>query len=84
MNIRETVYRQIKSVAEQEGKHLPPLTDDVNMMEAGLDSLCMAILIANLDDELKRLPFEADDVEIPVSIGDLIAVYEKASEHASA
>jgi acyl carrier protein len=78
------VYDRVKSVADQQRKVLPPLTDGLRMLESGLDSLCIAILIANLDDELDLSPFDADDVEIPETLGDLVRVYEDASENAAA
>ena len=84
MNIRAVVYDRVKSVAEQQRKVLPPLTDDLRILESGLDSLCLAILIANLDDELNLSPFDADEVEIPVTLGDLVRVYENAAENATA
>jgi acyl carrier protein len=84
MSIRMVVYDRVKSVADQQRKLLPPLTDDLRMLESGLDSLCIAILIANLDDELNLNPFDADDVEIPVTLGDLVRVYENAAENAAA
>jgi acyl carrier protein len=84
VDIRQTVFDQILSVAVQQGKTLPPLTDDLGMLESGLDSLCVAILIANLDDELRVSPFESDNVEIPITFGDLVRLYENAVENASA
>ena len=82
--IRGTVYEQIRSVAVQQNRVLPRLDDDVGLMESGLDSLCIAILIANLDDKLNVDPFgSGDEVEIPVTIGDLVRVYEAAAAHAA-
>jgi acyl carrier protein len=84
MNVRETVYDQVKIVGEEQSKLLPVLTDDMCLVESGMDSLCIAILIARLDDELSLSPFGSDDVEIPVTLGDLIRLYENAAENASA
>jgi hypothetical protein len=84
VSIRTVVYDRVKSVADQQRKVLPPLSDGLRMLESGLDSLCIAILIANLDDELNLSPFDADDVEIPETLGDLVRVYEDASENAAA
>jgi acyl carrier protein len=78
MLVRDVVYQQVKDVAAQQRKTLPPLSDDVRMLEMGLDSLCIAILIANLDDEFNVSPFDADDVPIPVTFGELIAIYQGA------
>lgn len=77
--IRDLVYAQIKSVADQQSKTLPVLNDGMSMLESGLDSLCVAILIAGLDDELNVSPFEADNAGIPVTYGDLIGIYERAT-----
>ena len=47
---------------------------------SGLDSLCIAILVANLEDELELDPFAAgDEVAIPVTLGDFIRLYENAA-----
>jgi hypothetical protein len=82
MTIREVIYEQIKLVAEQQRKSLPPLRDDMVMLDSGLDSLCFAIIIANLDDELNLNPLDQNDVRIPVTFGDLVRVYEQAAgEH---
>ena len=52
MTVRKTILDQVKAVAEQQGKTLAPLTDDLPLVSSGLDSLCIAILVANLEDEL--------------------------------
>jgi acyl carrier protein len=82
VTVREIVYEQVRSIAEQQRKSLPPLTDDLRMLESGLDSLCVAILIATLDDELLVSPFDSDTVETPVTFGDLIRIYEHAKANA--
>jgi hypothetical protein len=84
MDIRKTIYDRVKIVGEEQSKWLPSLTDDMGLIESGLDSLCIAILIARLDDDLKLDPFGSDDVEIPITFGDLIRLYENAAENASA
>jgi acyl carrier protein len=78
VTVRDIVYEQVRSVAEQQRKSLPSLTDDLPMLESGLDSLCVAILIATLDDELLVSPFDSDSVETPVTFGDLVRIYENA------
>lgn len=80
MNVRQVVLDQIQIVAAQQGKRLAPLTDDLVLVESGLDSLCLAILVARLEDELKCDPFSAaDEAAIPVTIGDLVSLYEGAA-----
>jgi len=59
---------------------LAPLTDDLPLLESGRDSLCLAILVANLDDQPDLGPFGSGvDMEMPATIGDLVRVYENAS-----
>jgi hypothetical protein len=56
---------------------LRPLTNDLLLLEPRLDSFCIAVLVANLDDELGVDPF-GNDVEVPLTCGDLVRVYENA------
>lgn len=83
MSIRDTVYERVKEIAEQQRKTIPALTDNFRLLEDGLDSLAVAILIAALDDELDLDPFSSDTVEIPVTVGDLVKVYEHAASVAN-
>ena len=43
-----------------QNKTLAVLSDDLPLMESGLDSLCIAVLVASLDDELELDPFSSD------------------------
>lgn len=79
MMIRSIVYDQVTAVAQQQRKSLPPLTDSLPILGSGLDSLCIAIVIANLDDQLDLAPFDSDAVEMPVTLGDLVRIYEDAA-----
>ena len=48
-------------------------------METGLDSLCLAILVASLDDELGLDPLSSEsNATFPVTLGDFIGLYESA------
>jgi aryl carrier-like protein len=79
MTIRTTILDQMASIAKQQHKTLRPLTDDLALLDSGLDSLCLAVLVANLDDELGIDPFGAgDDVGIPATVGDFVHLYEAA------
>jgi acyl carrier protein len=69
----------IEDIAAGQKKTLAPLTDDLALTNSGLDSLCFALLVARLEDETGRDPFtESDEVSFPVTLGDLIALYEHA------
>ena len=63
-------------IGEQQGKTLPTLSDDLPLLDTGLDSLCLAILVATLDDQLGLDPFSGEGpVTFPVTVGDFIAAY---------
>src|SRR6201996_402421 len=67
-----------RSVSASQGKSIAPLTDDLVLLESGLDSLCFAIIVATLEDELGFDPFtEAEDVYFPVTLGDFVRFYER-------
>jgi hypothetical protein len=57
---------------------LAVLDDNVGLAESGLDSLCVAIIVANLDDELGLDPF-IGAVEMPTTLGEFIELYENAA-----
>ena len=81
MSIRLTVISQIQQIAEEGKKNLPSLTDDLVLLESGLDSLAIAILVARLEETLGFDPFtESDDIYYPVTLGDFIRFYENAAK----
>jgi hypothetical protein len=77
--VRPFILEQIKLVAAQQKKRLVPLEDDLPLLESGLDSLCIAIIVASLDDVLGLDPFAAGDVDMPVTVGDFIRLYENGA-----
>lgn len=80
MNVRTTVYDQIQVIAADQNKTLPTVTDDLGLLASGLDSLCIALLIAALDDTLGLDPFGTGEAtKMPVTVGDLIDIYEHAT-----
>ena len=81
MTTRAAVLAQLEQVAKEQNKALAPLSDDLELMESGLDSLCFAIVVARLEDKLGVDPFSADeDVELPVTVGDFVKFYEDAAK----
>ncbi len=76
---RFVILNSLERIALQQSKRLQPLHDDLPLLDTGLDSLCIAILVAVLDDELGIDPFSSgDEVAFPVTVGDFIALYEHA------
>jgi acyl carrier protein len=81
MSVKATVISEIQRITEDDRKSLPPLTDDLVLLDSGLDSLGIAILVARLEETLGFDPFtETDDVAYPVTLGDFIRFYERAAE----
>ena len=70
----------MRGVAKEQRKTLAPLTDDLPLTESGLDSLCLAIIVARLEDMLGFDPFDTSDaIEFPMTIGEFITFYADAA-----
>jgi acyl carrier protein len=79
VSIRSTILSEIQALAKAEQKPLPELRDDLPLLESGLDSLMLAILVARLEEALGLDPFtDSEDVFYPVTLGDFIKAYETA------
>jgi acyl carrier protein len=77
MTIKLTIMDEMARVAREHGKTLAPLSDDVALLDSGLDSLGIAVLVARLEDRLGVDPFTtAEDVQFPVTVGDFVKAYE--------
>ncbi len=80
MSVRSEVISHIQQVAEEQNKSLAPLADDLPLLDSGLDSLCLAVIIARLEDLLGVDPFSsADEAPFPVTVGDFVHSYENAA-----
>ena len=80
MTTKLTITSEMRRVAAEQNVKLAPLSDDLNLLDSGLDSLCFAILVARLEDSLGVDPFtSSDDVTFPVTLGELVQAYEDAA-----
>ena len=78
MDLKAVIESEMQRVAADQGKRLAPLTDDLVLLDSGLDSLCFALVVAGLEDRLGEDPFAtADDVAFPVTFGDFVRFYER-------
>lgn len=77
--IRSFILSRIKDIAEQQNIDLAPLKDDLPLLDSGLNSLSIALLIALLTDELAYDPFDNGMTDMPVTIGDFIRMYERGA-----
>ena len=67
-----------EQVAREQNKPLAGYDDDLVLLESGLDSLCLAIIVARLEDQFGANPFAAsEDVYLPVTLGDFIRFYQR-------
>ena len=79
MSARSTITSQFEQVAREQEKQLAPLSDELGLLESGLDSLCFAIIVARLEDALGIDPFSAaEESDLPVTFGDFIRLYENS------
>ena len=81
MSVRSAVVVEFETVAKEQGKKLAPLTDSLVLLDSGLDSLCFAIVVARLEENLGVDPFSTgSDAQFPVTLGDFIKFYEDAEK----
>ena len=77
MDTRARIIEQFERVAQEQDKQLPALRDDLPLLECGLDSLCFAIIVTRLEDNLGTDPFASDDTLFPVTFGEFVGLYER-------
>jgi acyl carrier protein len=80
MSVRATVTTQFEQVAAEQQRKLARLTDDLRLLESGLDSLSFALIVMRLEDALGYDPFDTPEaVQFPVTFGDFVKLYENHS-----
>lgn len=80
MTTRSEILNQFKQVSQEQGRRLAHLTDNLPLVESGLDSLSFAIVVSRLEGSLGLDPFSTDeDVRFPATFGEFITFYENAS-----
>ena len=81
MSVRPTIISQFEQVAREQAKKLASLSDELPLVELGLNSLCFAIIVARLEDALGFDPFSTtEEVDFPVTLGDFIRFYEDGAK----
>jgi len=80
MSIRSVVLTKIDTVARQQYKTIGEMTDETPLLDSGLDSLCIAIIVAELEDELGLDPLSSGtETVFPTTVGDFVRLYENAA-----
>ena len=77
MNVRSSITSMFEAVAREQQRQLAVLTDDLKLLESGLDSLSFALIVARLEDKLGYDPFESAE-SFPVTFGDFVRLYESS------
>jgi hypothetical protein len=78
--IKSIVFGEIVRIAKLHNKPLVPLSADLALQDSGLDSLCIAVLIVCLNDRTGYDPFDRDDEgSVPVTVGDIVRLYENSA-----
>jgi acyl carrier protein len=81
MSVKSAVIDEIRRLAADNRTPTPDLTDDLVLLDSGLDSLAVAILVVRLEETLGFDPFaEPTDAAYPVTLGDFIRFYEHSAE----
>ena len=50
MSARSTIVKEFERVAAERDKKLAPLSDDLKLLDSGLDSLSFAVLVIRLEE----------------------------------
>ena len=83
MSIRSEILNQFVQIGKEYDRSFPPLADDLSLVDSGLDWMCLAALVDRLEGVLGIDPLKStEDGNFPVTIGDLIKVYELALKSA--
>ncbi len=81
VNIRSEVETQFRQVALEYDRQLAPLTEGLELLDSGLDSLCFAVVVTRLEMSLGIDPFSAyEDAIFPVTFGEFVGFYENAAK----
>ena len=79
MSSRTMIEAQMQVVAKEQNRRLARLHDELLLVDCGFDSLCFAILVVRLEDELGVDPFlENEDAEFPKTFKEFVALYDRA------
>jgi len=77
MSVRAAVTAQFEQVALEQKRKLARLSDDLKLLDSGLDSLSFALIVVRLEDTLGFDPFDVpEQLNFPVTFGDFVRLYQ--------
>jgi acyl carrier protein len=81
VSVRSTIALQFEEVAGEQRRKLSRLSDELKLLDSGLDSLSFALIVVRLEQALGFDPFDvAEDVKFPVTFGEFVKLYENQSK----
>jgi hypothetical protein len=80
VSVRSTIESVFEQVAREQQKKLAPLSEELRLLQSGLDSLSLALIVARLEDLLGHDPFDSLQT-FPVTFGDFVKLYEERSQN---
>jgi aryl carrier-like protein len=80
MSLRSLIITEFERVAGEHERTLAPISDEAELLDLGLDSLCFAIIASRLEDALGYCPFaKATEDRFPETFGDFVRFYENGA-----
>ena len=81
LSISSLIAREVQQIALEHGRALVPLTEEMKLLESGLDSLGLAVVVIRLADVLGIDPFgTGGSAASPATFGDFVRMYENSQE----
>ena len=81
MSVKETIISQMQQIAREQKKQLSLLKLDLPLLQTGRPDSVLRFFVARLEDVLQVDPFSsADAVNMPITLADLIELYEDATK----
>jgi acyl carrier protein len=78
MSVRGSIESEFQRVAREQKRNLAPLTENLKLIDSGLDSLSFALIVARLEDAMGFDPFDTqDDLKFPVTFGEFVKLYDR-------
>jgi hypothetical protein len=75
LSVRSLIEWELQQVAIEHGRALVPLRDEIKLIESGLDSLGLAVVVMRLTNSLGIDPI-GKSVASPVTFGEFVRMYE--------
>jgi acyl carrier protein len=81
MDVRAEIISQFQQAAREQNRELAPISDELELLDSGLDSLCFAVVVTRLEESLGVDPFSvSEDVTMPMTFGEFVRFYENVSK----